>query len=243
MRKKYRVYQVDMSLVPDTRVPFPAYFVRYKSKTDQRMFVAYHAEQWVTYQHRRNSLGAVMVDIDDTLIDGNENVLHGFQYMKNIYEHIQTLFPAPRRDRASGRGPRACHASARGPRVLHPARPSAHAADGTLQGSDYSYVETFKWNTYLKIGREHNGVVARFGDKLWDVAAHESLTGYLAHVDDRDCYVFMDPAQKGTASLNSRVRETRSFFFRAHTLKLRYAEKADHRGRGREHVDQEHSQK
>ena len=188
-----------MSLVADTRVPFPAYFVRYKSKTEQRMFVAYHAEQWVTYQHRRNSLGAVMVDIDDTLIDGNENVLHGFQYMKNLYEHIQTLFPLhvvtarPDEDHARVMRLLADRGFCIPPDRLH-MLPTEH------YGKDYSYVETFKWNTYVKIGREHNGVVARFGDKLWDVAAHESLTGYLAHVDDRDCYVFMDPAQKGTAS-------------------------------------------
>ena len=48
--------------------------------------------------------------------------------------------------------------------------------------------------------RAHSGVVARFGDKLWDVAHVDSLDTYLQHVGDRDCYLFVDPRLKGTLS-------------------------------------------
>ena len=51
-----------------------------------------------------------------------------------------------------------------------------------------------------KIAKEHKGVVARFGDKLWDVAHYDSLHNYLSHVCDSQCYVFFDPGLGGTFS-------------------------------------------
>ena len=187
------------TLVEDARVPFPAYYVRYKSKTEQRMFVAFHAIQWLRFQHRRGTLGCVMVDIDDTLIDGNENVVNGFQFMKDFYQEIQAMFPMhvvtarPREDHA-----RVMKLLLSRGFCIPPDR--LHMLPTEDYGKDTSYVEDFKWTTYLAIGRAHDGVVARLGDKLWDVAHFDSLTTYLSHVADRDCYVFLDPRQKGTAS-------------------------------------------
>ncbi|MEC7000354.1 MAG: hypothetical protein VXX04_00805, partial [Actinomycetota bacterium] len=77
---------------------------------------------------------------------------------------------------------------------------------------DEPHVERFKWETFAKISKTHGGVVARFGDKMWDVAHVASLhpghdgyrsadnAGYLSHVPDKACYIFVDPALKGTAS-------------------------------------------
>ena len=48
------------------------------------------------------------------------------------------------------------------------------------------------WISHCGMG----GVVARFGDKLWDVAHIDSLHTYLGHIRDRDCYVFLDPKLK-----------------------------------------------
>lgn len=194
-----RTSSTSTTLVEDTGVPFPAYFVRYKTKTEQRMFVAFHAIQWIRFQYKRRTLGCVMVDIDDTLIDGNENVVNGFQFMKDLYQEIQTMFPVhvvtARPDEDHGRVMKLL--LSRGfcipPDRLH-MLPTEH------YGKDHSYVEEFKWKKFLDIAREHNGVVARFGDKLWDVAHHSSLTSYLSHIQDKDCYVFVDPRQKGTAS-------------------------------------------
>ena len=69
-----------------------------------------------------------------------------------------------------------------------------------LYGKDLQHVVDFKWRTCVRIGQQHNGVVARLGDKLWDVAHPQSLTTYLKHVDDRGCYLFMDPMLRGTYS-------------------------------------------
>ena len=183
----------------DPKVAFPAFYVKYRTKTDQRMFVAYHAYQWVKFQHKRGSTGAVMIDIDDTLIDGNESVSNGFQYMKELYHKIGILFPVhvvtarPREDHQS------CMKMLleRG-FCLPPDR--LHMLPTELYGKDYSHVERFKWSTYVSIGKSHGGVVARFGDKMWDVAHAQSLHGSLAHVHDTDCYIFRDPAMKGTVS-------------------------------------------
>jgi hypothetical protein len=188
-----------MVLSADPTVPFPAFFVRYRTKTEQRMFVAFHALNWIRFQHKRGSTGAIMIDIDDTLIDGNESVSNGFQYMKELYHNIGILFPLhivtarPREDHHAvmkmllDRG-----------FCLPPDR--LHMLPTELYGQDYSHVERFKWNTFVQIGKSHGGVVARFGDKMWDVAHFQSLHGTLAHVHDRDCYIFRDPSMKGTIS-------------------------------------------
>lgn len=186
-------------VTPDLTVPFPAFYVRHKNKTEQRMFIAFHARNWITYQFKRRTGGAIMIDIDDTLIDGNESVSHGFQYMKELYLSIGVMFPLhvvtarPFEDHHNvmklllDRG-----------FCVPPDR--LHMLPTELYGKDYSHVERFKWNTYLTIGKDHGGVVARFGDKMWDVAHFQSIHGQLAHVNDRECYIFRDPSMKGTVS-------------------------------------------
>lgn len=190
-----------MTVVPDSKVPFYGFHIRYKTKTEQRRFIADHARIWLKFQHKRNSTGAVMVDIDDTLIDAYENVNHGFQYMKDLYDEASILFPL---HIVTARPDEDHHAvmkmlSNRG-FCIPPDR--LHMLPTHLYGKDYSHVERFKWETYLKIGKIHNGVVARFGDKMWDVCHIRDLGSgsQLSHVTDRDCYVFMDPSMKGTMS-------------------------------------------
>lgn len=184
----------------DTRVAFPSYFVRYPTKTAQRAFVAMNALTWLNMQHKRGCKGAIMVDIDDTLIDGNEAVLHGFQDMRDLYTKASVLFPLhivtarPREDHHSCMKMLAARGFCIPPDRLH-------MLPTHLYGQDTSHVEDFKWQTFLNIAKAHQGVVARFGDKMWDVAHMKALRGgYLEHVRDRDCYIFYDPALKGTAS-------------------------------------------
>ena len=189
----------SMTVVEDPKAPFPGYFVRYKTKTEQRMFVAFHAYNWLRYQYKRGSAGAIMVDIDDTLIDGNESVHHGFQYMKELYNQAGIMFPL----HIVTARPRDDHhivmkmLSARGfcvpPDRLH-MLPTDH------YGKDTKYVEDFKWKTCMEISRLHHGVVARFGDKLWDCAHIKSLRDDLSHISDKDCYIFRDPRMKGCIS-------------------------------------------
>ena len=192
-------------IAEDHKVPFPAFFVRHKNKTEQRRFIATQSLQWLKFQHERGCLGAIMVDIDDTLIDYNECVNNGFQYMKDLYRDAAVMFPLhivtarPDEDHHSVMKMLATRGFSIPPDRLH-------MLPTHLYGKDYSHVERFKWETFLKIGKLHNGVVARFGDKMWDVAHIRDLSdsyrgsSQFSHVSDRDCYIFMDPSMKGTVS-------------------------------------------
>ena len=188
-----------LTIVPDPKVSFPGFFVKGKRKSDMRAFVAHHALLWLKLQHKRGAKGAVMVDIDDTLIDGNEAVHHGFEFMQELYRTASVLFPIhivtarPDDDHANvmrmltNRG-----------FCIPPDR--LHMLPAHLYGRSTRHVEEFKWKAYLKIADAHGGVVARYGDKLWDVAHIRSFDTYLSHVQDKDCYIYMDPNLKGTYS-------------------------------------------
>lgn len=189
----------NISTHEDKNTHFALFHVKAKTKTEQRMFVAFHAYDWIRFQYKRGMAGAIMVDIDDTLIDGNESVNHGFQYMKELYNDVGVLFPVhvvtarPLEDHhivmkmLKERG-----------FVIPPDR--LHMLPTEFYGRGNSHVENFKWKTFLAIAKQHGGVVARFGDKLWDVANAHTLHTTLAHVKDEDCCIFYDPSMKGTVS-------------------------------------------
>ena len=187
------------SFVQDDKVPFPAYYIRAKTKTEMRLRLVDFSLSWIRMQRKRGAKGAIMVDIDDTLIDGNECVQNGFQFMHALYKeaslhhpiHVVTARPDDQHEVVmqllQKRG-----------FCVPPDR--LHMLPSALYGKDYSHVEKFKWNAFLKIGALHGGVLARFGDKMWDVAHLDSLHTSLTHVGDKACYVFLDPSLKGTMS-------------------------------------------
>lgn len=184
----------------DPKVPFPAYFVTgARGKTQLRAYVAQHARLWLRMQRARGAKGAVMIDIDDTLIDGNENVVNGFEFMRELYDEASLSFPI----HIVTARPDEEHANVmvmlrkRGFRVP-PDR--LHMLPTHLYNRSSRHVVDFKWKCFLKIAQTHGGVVARFGDKLWDVAHHSSLDTYLSHVSDGDTYIFLDPHMGGTYS-------------------------------------------
>lgn len=189
-----------MPLIVDSNSNMSGLFVRYKTKTLQRKFISHFAQIWLRFQHARGVTGAIMVDIDDTLININENVTNGFEYMKTLYDEMVLVFPVhivtarPLEDHA---------------RVMtmltnngfHIPTDRLHMLPTHLYyDSDTSQVAKWKWETYKEIKRRHKTVVARFGDRLWDVANYRSLNTSLKHVKHSDCYVFMDASQNGTAS-------------------------------------------
>lgn len=202
---------MGVHLVEDAKVDFPAYFIRGGNKTEQRAFVARHALSWLRLAHKRGARGAVMLDIDDTLIDGHERVKNGFEFMKELYDEASLLFPVhvvtarPDDDHAN-----VMRMLAKRGFVIPPDR--LHMLPASLYGESTRHVERFKWDCFVKMNREHDGVIMRFGDKMWDVAHLQSLdpryagstgaasAGYLMHVPDRACYLFRDPALRGTVS-------------------------------------------
>ena len=188
-----------MSILFDTNVPFAAYYIKARSKEEQRRILSEHALSWLRMQKQRGARGAIMIDIDDTIIDKNEKVHDGFECMHAMYQEMSLTFPI----HVVTARPDDDHANAM--KMLHK-RGFCVAPDrlwmlpSALYGKSTTHVEEFKWKCYLKIGCAHGGVVARFGDKLWDVAHIASSQTYLKHVDDKHCYVFRDPQMRGTAS-------------------------------------------
>lgn len=194
-----------MSAVADTKVGFSAHFVsgvRARSKSDCRKFVAQLLLRWCRLQHRRKRTGAVILDIDDTLINGTDKVINGFEHMWEAYQAVSLLFPI--------------HIVTARPHDQHPvvmrllkergiciATDRLHMLPTELwENGDASHVENFKWARTRAVHKLHRGVVARAGDKMWDVAPLEAIRGraYLKHVDDAHAYVFLDPRHGGCAS-------------------------------------------
>ena len=62
--------------------------------------------------------GAIMIDTDDTIINGNEAVTHGFEFMHDLYNEASLLFSHPRGHCAARRPARGRHAHALRARVL-----------------------------------------------------------------------------------------------------------------------------
>lgn len=194
-------------LAQDTKVPFPAYFLRTTAsrgritKTEQRQFIAEHAKAWLRLQKRRRSTGAIMIDIDDTLIDGNQAVQHGFQFMQEMYMEASLHFPIhivtarPYSDHENVMKLLQKHSFCIAPDRLHMLPTELYYT------KDLSHVEDFKYNCYRTISHLHHGVIARFGDKMWDVAYLPAMRmGLFNQVDDKEAYIFKDPNLKGTVS-------------------------------------------
>ena len=198
-RSRRRIERQALRFTRDERVRYPAYTITGR-KVDQRRFVAQMALSWLAMMRKMGARGAIMIDIDDTLIDGHECVQNGFQFMKELYQESALKYPIhvvtarPDSDHAKAMEMLAKLGFSIPPDRLHML--PAHL----YEQRDTSHVEQFKWQTYLRIGHDHEGVVARFGDMLWDVAHIDALHTTLAHVRDRDAYVFLDPALNGTMS-------------------------------------------
>jgi hypothetical protein len=182
------------------RAGFPSSFYINGNKTDQRTAVADHALLWLRIMKNMKRTGCIMVDIDDTLIDGNEAVHNGFQFMRVFYCAASQLYPL---HMVTAR-PDSDHAAViemmwdRG-YCIPPDR--LHMLPAHLYGKTTRHVEEFKFKKSKEIAAMHNGLLVRVGDKLWDVTHLDTMDkGGLHHVADKDSYVFIDPLQPKTAS-------------------------------------------
>jgi len=176
------------------------FFLDSGKKSEPREFVSYHAKLWIDFlKNEMQATGAVMIDIDDTLIDGKERVDHGFEHMYDLYQYVGLLYPMhivtarPKEDHAKCMKMLKERGFTIPPDRLH-MLPSEH------YGKDDALVVDFKWKTFLKIADLHGGVVGRFGDRLWDVAHRGSLSTYLSHIPHKSCYIFKDKNLGGCVS-------------------------------------------
>ena len=188
------------TLLSDDKV-IPAYFVRHKTKTAKRHMIAECACTWIRLQHRCGRKGAIMVDIDDTLIDGREAVANGFEGMQALYHEAWSRYPLhivtarPDDEHANVMRMLMDRGFCIPPDRLHMLPKELYDDDSPARDG---HVEDFKARTAQKIAKAHGGIVARLGDKMWDVAPLARLrAGEFAHVRDEDCYIFL---VDGTAS-------------------------------------------
>ena len=190
---------VDVQSQPTTQAgTFPMYLVR-GLKTDQREFIAHLAMDWVLYKYRQGASGAIMLDIDDTLIDGHECIKNGFGEMRTFFQRARKRFPMY----IVTARPKSEHDDVMS--MLHE-RGLTVEADRLMMlptnqwGKDTKFVEVFKWNAYKEIRDRHGGVIVRLGDKMWDVSHIRKLNGMFANVKDVQCLTYMDPGMPGTLS-------------------------------------------
>jgi len=188
-----------VKLTADLKVNFPAYVVRARTKTEQRAVVADHVLSWVRFQTSRGVRGCVYADIDDTLIDGHERVANGFEHMLDMLQKVSLLCPVyictARPDDDKDNVMRLLHK-----RGVYVPPDRLYMLPAHLYDRSSRHVEEFKARTYDELVRKEGAVLARCGDKLWDVAHLDSLHTDLAHVNDKDCYVFFDPRLGGCLS-------------------------------------------
>ena len=214
--KTFVVYRHEMRLIPDKRVPFPAHFICDQSIQAKRQMIARIGMSWLRLQKERGAQGFIMFDIDETIVDNNENVIHGFEYMRELFNEYHSKFPIhfvtarPHTDHAY-----VIDMLAKKKFSISPER--LHMLPAEQYNKDEKYTIAFKWETFLEISKMHGGCVARFGDQLWDVAHchYDNATSQykvdtsLSHVQYKDCYVYYDPKLKGTMSCKMPGKEAR----------------------------------
>jgi hypothetical protein len=188
-------------LKKDKNVPFEAFFVRGVNKTEKRSICAKRLLNFVKEASKQGRKGSIVFDIDDTLIDGNESVRNGFEDLKKVFDLCSVLFPI----HIITARPDSEHANVM--RMLNKKgfcipTDRLHMLDSNdYEKGDEDLVVNFKHSKCEEVRKQHGGVVARVGDKLWDCSLKVSLTTYLKHVTDKDCYIFEDPEQSGTLSI------------------------------------------
>ena len=178
----------------DPNVDFVAYFAKAPKMTEKRRFIAEVGVLHLRRMRKDGEDGAVTFDIDATVIDGNECVAHGFEWMKLLYDEASLRYPVhvvtarPLCEHANVMEMLRRKGFSVAPDRLHMLPTHLYYADDPA-----THVEDFKWAAHKQIVAAHGQVLARFGDKLWDVAHRRSLDTYLKHVKDEDTYVFHDP--------------------------------------------------
>ena len=188
-----------MTFSRDHQCRFPAYLVS-GSHAHQRRFVAEHGKTWLSTCARMKLRGAVVFDIDDTLIDGKQEVVRGFQDMLETYQHAKRLgFPVyvvtarPDDDEEYVYGMlsrREIHVTPEHLKML----PAEHYNVEDDKERD-ELITDFKFGKYLEFVKKHNRVLARFGDKLWDVCDKNTIVQDLNHVSNRHCWIGRDCRQ------------------------------------------------
>lgn len=174
-----------------------AILLRGTAKQPKRECLALIGKQWIQEILRTQQplTPAIVLDIDDTLVDGDERVEDGFQQMadmvtcarlKGVSIHFVSARPESTAEDVL--------------KLLHQARCAVDKRnlwlmnDKEYDSKNMKYVIRFKNKSYTDI-RKQNRVIARFGDRLWDIARPVIVDRSLStsELNDRSCFVTIDP--------------------------------------------------
>lgn len=170
------------------------------SKTAKREFVATVGLLWLQYQKRRGRRGAVVFDIDDTLIDYRDKVESGFDAMVDLFQfaarHFCTYVVTARPFEAGRQGEedvQYVHDLLRERGIVLP-RERLYLMPLHEYNKGGDATEAYKTRTTESIRRREGVILARFGDKMWDCVASSGLhgAGQYTHVSDGDAYLGRD---------------------------------------------------
>ena len=178
------------------RVPYPP-----TSKTTSRFEIAQILRGWFTYHNQKRSKGAIIVDLDDTLINHQQRVAEGFEHIRNALIDASHNFPfyvvtaRPVEDHAV---------------VLRMVRNLGfHLADSRLYMMDteeyretdpdrsHRFQENFKWSSADKIEQREGRILLRMGDRLWDAVPNPGMNEHkFKHIEDKQPFLFFDPVHR-----------------------------------------------
>tara|TARA_B100001540_G_C15769579_1_gene625677 strand:- start:181 stop:771 length:591 start_codon:yes stop_codon:yes gene_type:complete len=166
-------------------------------KSASRYEIAQILKCWFAYHNHIRSRGAIVVDLDDTLINHQQRVTEGFEHIRNALIDASHNFPfyvvtaRPVEDHAD---------------VLRMVRKLGfHLADRRLymmKTEEYyetdpkkrdRFSEAFKWESAIEIEENEGRLLLRMGDRLWDAIPNPGKNeAKFSHIDDRQPFLFFD---------------------------------------------------
>ena len=180
--------------------PYSCYRVDATSKRQKLEVIALVAKLWLRgyglAECSREHTPAIVYDVDETLIDGNQRVSGGYRRIREVFDegrragfstHLVTARPrSSRRDVLE---------LLERERIVVDSSNLWMMDDGEWERNDPRDVKRFKYDSFKKIRKQHGSVVARFGDRLWDICRPDHADTCLRDVQDKECVLFFDPGQ------------------------------------------------
>lgn len=184
------------SIEPASPHAFPIIHIGGSRKAVKRELIAEVGIRWIDRfaqtKPRNRRPPAIIFDIDDTLVDYQENRRSGFERMTDLFKYarqsgVRLYVVSARPESTRGRVISLLTDIGCGVDSVNLKLMTDEAyKDGTMDD-----VVEFKDSSYEGIARVSN-VIARFGDKLWDIARPADVQAHFAHFSEKSCLVFLD---------------------------------------------------
>ena len=73
-------------------MPYTSFHIQGRRVSDLRTYEARSAWVWLKACHKLGQTGAIVFDIDDTILNGKEKVANGFEHMRTLFRDAFSLF-------------------------------------------------------------------------------------------------------------------------------------------------------